>query len=133
MQLDLNGVDWQHAKEALDKIFGERSLSIGENGRQGTVSSEDYLMAILKVYNDEDYLSLHLRASLIPTAAAYIAAILGVATRIIIDECFEYDFDGNLLTGERALKFASENIKDLWFGFEQKKTGEKFKRPEHLN
>lgn len=134
MALNLRQFKWHDAEEALKKFLNERPLRISDDGNQALLCNlEEKVVAILKIYKDEDFVSLHLRASLTPSLAGYISAIVGVVVPMTIDEMFEYNFDGDMVIGNDALSFAADNIHDLWFGFKDKKTGKKFDRPELLN
>lgn len=133
MSINLKNYDWTKATERLAAALGDNPLRISDNGKQALICSDEKVVAIAKVYGDDGYVSVHLRASLLPTTAGYISAILGVVIPINIDDMFEYDYDGKLLAGETAVNFASDNIKDLWFGFKEKKTGSKHNRPQFLN
>lgn len=133
MAVNLRDYDWQTAAERLATVFGERPIRISDSGKQALICAEQTVMAICKVYGEDPQVSIHLRASLLPSAAGYITAVIGVVVPITIDEMFEYDYSGKLLSGDAAVEFAANNIKDLWFGFKDKKTGPKHNRPRFLS
>lgn len=130
---DLKKYRWNLIEANLSKVFGDNTIKMSDSGTQALVCKGDTVMAIVKIYDDENSVSVHLRASLLPIASGYICATLGKVMPIIIDEMFEYDYDGKMLAGSDAIDFASKNIKDLWYGFKEKKTGEKHKRPKFLS
>lgn len=135
MDKDIRSLDWSHAIDALSKhLHPVKPLRFGDSGDQALVLDADSsVMAIIKVYPDENFLSLHIRASCIPSLSAYIAAIVSTVAAITVDEMFDYNYTGDMLTGNEALSFAADNIRELWFGFEKKKTGKHNDRPNFLN
>lgn len=132
MGINLKNYDWDGANDALSD-FDERSIRVADSGLQALIHDGDYVMGILKIYEGEKNVCLHLRASVQPQVAGYLAAVIFAVVPLVLDTVFEYNHNGDMLTGQDALEFAANNIKELWFGFDDKKVGSEYDRPDFLN
>lgn len=62
-------------------------------------------------------ISMHFRASIFPNESALISSLLIPAVKNMkFGDNFEITDDGRWLFGEKALKYAADNMSFLWFG-----------------
>ena len=132
--LNLKSVDWLKMEEVLAKHLGPNPVDVGDSGKTASVYSEELLLVLLNVYDEDNgQCAVHIRGCAPPHLAAFVTGVLSAHFPIIIDRPFEFDDEGELVFGYDALKLSVKKVKEVWFGPETQKSGPHYNKPKLLN
>jgi len=99
---------WDSIKDVSAKMFGPNSLTFLPNPNLAVLASGDIAVAILAYNKSINRFLLHLRASLSPDFAGFIAAAFASQGDFDIAECMELDDNGKILAGDDAVEQAAQ-------------------------
>ena len=105
---------WDEAIGLAEQMLGEGCCYISKDGCGLTVKHKDATLFQLQKKYDKDYISMHLRASLLPNEAAWIASSFFVNMDFVLGENFDFTEDKTVLFGIESLQYAADNIHRLW-------------------
>jgi hypothetical protein len=117
VKVDKPGVDWDLVSKAVELVLGKDSFLLDGSGGGGTVSKGRTLLALVVRGRNDYTLIVSFRASVQPNTAAMISSALVVAGfRLELDPHFEFDSNGEMVTGSKAVRFFAENAKFILLG-----------------
>jgi hypothetical protein len=123
----------------MNAVLGPKTLSIDEGGLGAMIQKNGLVVALLQVVTGtDDTLAISFRASTPPITVALISTHLNKVYKIELDQCFEFDHNGDLITGPLARRFFAENSLLLLYGEKQKSKDSTNVRPKgaylrHIN
>lgn len=104
--------DWSVAIEVSERLFEKDCCSVSSDFL--IVRHKKKIVFLMQKKEENDYVSMHLRAGLLPNAAAWISSSLFVNMDFVLGENFEFDSNKDILYGIDALKYAANNIHEFW-------------------
>lgn len=107
-------LDWEEAIVLAEQMFGPKCCSLTTNDAVLIVKHKGSTLFILQKKEENDFITMHLRAGLMPNAAAWIASSFFVNMDFVLGENFEFSTDKTMVYGKEALKFAADHIHELW-------------------
>jgi hypothetical protein len=111
---DIAPVIWEEVIALAEQMFSKGCCSLTTDDSVLVVRHKNTTLFILQKLPQKDFISMHLRAGLLPNAAAWIASSFYVNFDFVLGENFEFDDDKKTIYGLEALRYASNNIKKLW-------------------